>query len=364
MQLSQLCTAFVVLQTLGGSLVCAQLPSQPSTVASGQRSYRNELRRIDDPQPLLADYPEFFAPIVEQAHFEAPALVMDKGAQLSVRAWRFSYNARGIIELPNYLDASQTAVIMVHPWGIDDGQGWNTPEPAGVADFCTPEKNHLAARHTREVVRPFINGLRGNVGLVMYSLPGKRDEIRHKLYRSFQHTPSPAERVAGAAELSAKLRQFDYRGAPLKAEFDVSEDRPVIDYFRHFPGLDSSARYNNEGFWELPIPVTTDVDVHPEDVVIYDGEGYPALRDFLRGQGMRHVLLTGYATDMCFCRTTAGYENLSKDFNVFLVGDASLATFPSNTSPRFAVNAAISYAALNHLITQVSWVQFSETPLK
>jgi hypothetical protein len=60
---------------------------------------------------------------------------------------------------------------------------------------------------------------------------------------------------------------------------------------------------------------------------------------------------------MCYCRTTAGYENLSKDFNVFLVADASLATFPSNTSPRFAVNAAISYAALNQLITQVSWVQ-------
>jgi len=43
----------------------------------------------------------------------------------------------------------------------------------------------------------------------------------------------------------------------------------------------------------------------------------------------RHVLLTGYATDMCFCRTTAGYENLAKDFNVFLVGDATLATFRS-----------------------------------
>jgi nicotinamidase-related amidase len=102
------------------------------------------------------------------------------------------------------------------------------------------------------------------------------------------------------------------------------------------------------------------VDVHPQDVVIYDAEGYPPLRDFLISQQIRHVLLVGYATDMCFCRTTAGYENLSKDFNVFLVGDASLATFPSNTSPRFAVNAAISFAALNQLITQVSWVQIAK----
>ena len=58
--------------------------------------------------------------------------------------------------MPNRLRADQTAVIMVHPWGIDDGQGWRTPEPAGVADFCTVEKNHLAARHTREVIDPLI----------------------------------------------------------------------------------------------------------------------------------------------------------------------------------------------------------------
>ena len=72
---------------------------------------------------------------------------------------------------------------------------------------------------------------------------------------------------------------------------------------------------------------------------------------------MRHVLLVGYATDMCFCRTTAGYENLSKDFNVFLVGDATLATFPANNTPRYATNAHISFAALNQLVTQCSWIK-------
>ena len=127
------------------------------------RIYANKLTPIKNPSPLLADHPEFFEPIIEQAHFEAPALVVDEGADLHVRAWRFSYNARGIIEIPNHLKAAETAVIMVHPWGIDDGQGWNTPEPAGVADFCTKEKNHLAARHTRSVIRPFINSLRERV---------------------------------------------------------------------------------------------------------------------------------------------------------------------------------------------------------
>src|SRR5207249_5486550 len=96
-------------------------------------------------------------PIHETNRWEAPALVNDAEADLQVRAWRWSYNARGIIEMPNHLRARQTALIMVHPWGIDDGQGWDTPEPAGVADFCTPAKNHLAAKHTRGVIVRSIN---------------------------------------------------------------------------------------------------------------------------------------------------------------------------------------------------------------
>ena len=125
-----------------------------------QRTYANRLTRIADPRPLLADYPEFVQPVRETVRYEAPVLVDDKDADLHVRAWRFSYNARGIIEIPNRLRAAETALIMVHPWGIDDGQGWKTPEPAGAADFCTPEKNHLAGKHTRTVIDPFLKSLR------------------------------------------------------------------------------------------------------------------------------------------------------------------------------------------------------------
>jgi isochorismate hydrolase len=348
------CVAILLL-ILTGSL---DVRGQESPIAS--RTYSNRLVRLENPQPLLADFPEFFEPIREQSHYEAPAVVDDADADLHVRSWRFSYNARGIIEMPNHLRASETTIIMVHPWGIDDPQGWVTPEPAGVADFCTPEKNHLAARHTREVVRPFIDRLRGHVRFVLFSLPGPPDPIRTQMYRSFSKTPTDAERTRGAQELDTKLKSFSYRGEHLPVTLSLSNTHPVRDYFKQFPGLDASARYNHAGFWDLPIPVTVDVGYQPQDVVIYDAEGYAPLRKFLQENGIRHVLLTGYATDMCFCKTTAGYENLSKDFNVFLVGDASLATFPSNTSPRFAVNAAISFAALNQMITQVSWVRSEE----
>ncbi len=338
-------------------LSCETLVSAQDETAPATRIYDNQLAPIDNPRPLLADYPQFVAPVTERRRFETSTLVDDQNGDLEVRAWRFSYNARGIIEIPNRLKAEHTAVIMVHPWGIDDGQGWKTPQPAGVADFCTIEKNHLAGLHTRTVINPLLKRLRPHVAFVMYSLPGDEDPIRGKLYRSFLHRPTQLEREAGARELDAKLKSFEYSGEPLPVELSVSSDHPVIDYFRQFPGLEAGAKFNNEGFWNLPIPVTRDIDVDPDDVVIYDKQGYTALKEFLTRNGVRHILLTGYATDMCFCRTTAGYENLSRDFNVFLVGDATLATFPASESPRHATNAAISFASLNQLITQVSWIR-------
>lgn len=338
--------------------VISFLQAAHAGAAEPKRHYENRLTALSDAKPLLADHPDFIAPVEEVTRYEAPMLVDDEGGDLQVRAWRFSYNARGIIEMPNRLRVSDVAVIMVHPWGIDDGHGWNTPEPAGVADFCTPAKNHLAARHTREVINPFLNTLRGKARFVMYSLPGHEDPIRKKLYRSIHGRPTEGERKTGAAELHARLADFKYLGESLPPALLLAVDTPVVDYFKQFPGLDSSARYNNAGFWDLPIPVTQAIDLHPDDLVIYDAEGYDSLRNFLKQHRVRHVLLTGYATDMCFGKTTAGYENLSKDFNVFLVGDATLATFPANKTSQHATNAHISYAALNHLITQISWIRY------
>lgn len=321
------------------------------------RVYENRLTVIEAPSALFADSAEFVEPIRDVRHFEAPSLVVDSGADLSVRAWRFNYNARGIIETPNRLRASETAVVVVHPWGIDDDQGWRTPEPAGVAFFCTPIKNQTCTAHLHKIVNPFLKSLRGRVGLVLYSLPGKEDPIRAKCYRSFRRQPTDADRKQGARELRDRLGSFTYAGKPLPEQLTLSTETPVADYFKQFRGLDSGDHYNNAGFWQLPVPVHSQIEVAGSDVVIYDGEGYDALRQFLKSQRIRHVLLAGYCTDMCVKSTTAGYLNLSRDFNLFLVGDATLATFPACDSPRAATAAALAFASLDQLITQVSWVR-------
>jgi Isochorismatase family len=322
------------------------------------RVYENRLKPIVDPRPILGDYPQFVEPVREIARFESPILIDDPDADLEVRAWRFSYNARGIIEVPNRLRSSRTAVIVVHPWGIDDGQGWRTPEPAGVAFQCTPAKNKIVLDHAATVIDPFLKNMRAKAGvLVGYSLPGKEDPIRRKIYRSLRKQPSDQERQQGERELKAKLADFAYQGQAIPNSISVNSEAPLSSYFRQFPGLDSGPPFDGPGFWELPVPVMKSIAVDRRDFVIYDSEGYPALRDFLRKQGIRHVLLAGYNTDMCVCSTTAGYKNLSQDFDVFLVGDATIATFPAQPTPRFATTTAVCFAALDLFITQVSWVR-------
>lgn len=334
----------------------ASPPTAKATEPVPQRVYENTLTPIPNPTPILADHPDYVEPIRETVRFEAPPLVQDEGADLSVRAWRFSYNARGIIEIPNHLRSDRTAVVVVHPWGIDDGQGWITPQPAGAAFQCTPAKNAIVLKHGGDLIDPLLKSLRPKVKSIVYSLPGTEDPIRKKIYRSVRSRPSDTDRVQGAAELKAKLAGFRYEGEPLPKEITVSTETPVRDYFKQFRGLDAGPKYDPEGFWKLPIPVMTTITVAPDDVVIYDAEGYELLKTFLKEQGVRHVLLAGYNTDMCICSTTAGYENLRKDFDVFLVGDATIATFPAHPTPRFATTAAVSFAALDLLITQASWI--------
>lgn len=338
------------------SVIAVCLLFQFALNAAGEEILKHTLVPVSQPRPILSDYPRYIEPVVESRRYRIPKLIDDPGANLSVDSWRFSYNARGIIEVPNRLNGAKTAVIVVHPWGIDDGQGWRTPEPAGVAFGCTPEKNELMLEHARDVVNPFLEKRRKDVGLVVYSLPGKRDSIRGKMYRSIGHNPTEAERATGRQELSAKLNSFQYEGEPHPVEIPLTSKHPVVDYFKALPGLEAYQKMNPKGFWDLPIPVMKPIEVDPKDVVIYDGEGYDVLKNFLITQGIEHVLLCGYHADMCVCSTTAGYENLRNDFNVFLVGDAVQASLPANVTAKFSTNHAVATASLKVLVTQVSWI--------
>src|SRR4051812_45574314 len=88
-------------------LLALLTPAQAQDKAN-VRVYENRLTPIKDAAPLLADYAEYVEPIKTGPRFEAPRLVDDADADLDVRAWRFSYNARGIVEVPNRLKGKAT----------------------------------------------------------------------------------------------------------------------------------------------------------------------------------------------------------------------------------------------------------------
>lgn len=319
--------------------------------------YHNRLEKLTDAPPILADFPEFVEPLLCDDRYLAPPVVDEPGGDLTVRCWRYWYNVRGIVEMQCRLQARATAIIMVHPWGIDDEHGLKTPEPAGCAFFCSWQKNQVVGPHVEQVINPFLRRLRERVGLVGYSMPRTEDDIRRLLYASIKTSPEALDPEEGERRLRELLDAQDFGGKALVAEIELDPEHPARSYMLQTPSTDAYHGYNQDGFWELPMPVHSSVDRRPTDRVFYDGEGYEKVRDHLKSLGIRHVLLLGYATDMCLKATTCGYDNLCQDFNVFIVGDATLATFPAVTTPRFATQVALHNAALWQLVTQVNWVQ-------
>lgn len=327
-------------------------------VAGLAMNYLIALRPVDTPLPILSDSPEFVEPLHADQRLQAAPLVEDSDGGLTVRAWRWWYNARAIVEMENRLDAGATAVVVVHPWGIDDGDGLRTPEPSGVSFLCTPDKNRIAQAHMRTVVSPFLERLRGRVGLVAYSLPGTEDGIRKQLYASIDTPVSALNVDDGQQQWRALVEPWPFDGDPLPASFELDPEHPVRSYFAQTPATHTVWRYNRDFRAKVPMPVSASIRRDPRDLVFYDDDGYAKVKKFLQARGIRHILLAGYNTDLCIIRTTCGYENLSRDFNVFLVGDATLATFPASTTPRFATQVALANAALTQLVTQVSWIRF------
>ena len=112
----------------------------------------------------------------------------------------------------------------------------------------------------------------------MYSLPGPGDPIRKKLYRTFDHTPTAEERTQGEHELEEKLASLQLQGRAAAGEADAlgrTSRSPTTS--GSSPASTPGRGTTVAGFWDVPIPVTKDIDVDPDDVVIFDAEGYPAL---------------------------------------------------------------------------------------
>lgn len=314
-------------------------------------SYFSRMESSDVPDSYVhfASGGIYIKPInLHKADFLANPVIVDENPTLRVRAWRWSYNLDGIVSMNNYLNGENTAILIVHPWGIDGNDNIDTPRPNGVVFMGTREKNLIYHRHLRDVVNPFLNRMRGNVKLVAYSLPGIPDEIRECMYRSPVSVGLEFSIDRGRNQYDLLKKSKNLKGNYMEV---IHSDHTIKDYFIHNRGMDDSVKYDGE-FWDIPILLSNDLAYdRANDIVFYDQMGYEMVKDYLQNLGIKNILLLGYATDLCYKETTCGYQNLSEDFNVFLVGDGTLATFPAASNPAEATTAAIAKASVDHLIT-------------
>lgn len=289
--------------------------------------------RITNPDAIFDDNPDYISPILPnefRRYLESP-IVENAGGDISLRAWRFSPMVGGLAESYNVLASEKTALIVVHPWGIEDGQGWDFPQAynaSGYAFMGTLPDNIHYNNHVNDVVKGLVDSLRGRLPLVVYGMPGSADDTRYNIYRDYTHQPSLADRVVGQAEME--------------------------DYLSDLSGSEQPDR----------IPVNQNLQAAPGDVVAYDDLGYAQLKSYLQSYGIENVILAGYAANTTLSKSTCGYMNLKKDFKVFVVGDATMSTWPKTTNPpsgftRISTRNAIFAATIESGVaaTQVSWLE-------
>lgn len=339
-------------------------------------TYRNTPVKIEKPLPILADHTDFVEPLRFEIRYLAPPVFKDEGGRLEVRSWRYWYNARGIIEMVNRLDPRATAIVNLMAWGVDDGGGFRTPEPAGVVLAGTSGKNALYSRQIAEIVNPFIRRLSVQVALVGHTLPGLEDPVRKLLYPSISTGRDSLDPPAGKRKLEEIFTARTLRGPAQEESLELDGNAPLTSYFQKTPSSHASVRGNGPGFEEIPVPLANNIFRCPSDIVFYDGEGYEKIRDYLRKKGIRHILVMGFIekstilpthpragaesadkTVMDRIGTAPGIERLGKDFNIFIVGDAVRTTFPGSTTPRYAVQAALARLSGEYMITQAGWVK-------
>ncbi len=323
--------------------------------------YDNTLKKIPA-TPLLVGDKRFISSINPQNRFECQMLINDPDAHIAIRAWRYSYNARGVIEMDNNLNGNKTVVLVLHPSGIDDKNGLHTVKPNGVTYFCTPKKNALWHKHMQKVVNPFLHKIRSHVAGVIYSLVGPEDDIRKKLYKSIDNPSLPSNGGdGGMQEYKQLLSSLNLKGNSLKKELILDDSHILYSYFEQFHGLDSSPYYNGDSRTKTPKLLSSYLDYDQNhDIVIYDGDGYEKVKDYLKNKGITNILFLGYAIDICCKASVFNYEKLKKDFNVFIVGDATLATWPAQETPANTTTTELCRLSINNLITEINKIKIKK----
>ena len=151
---------------------------------------------------------------------------------------------RTIMQSPRMQQLRQRVIASYHLGPLDESEtqayiehrlrhvGWNNDPSFAPACF------------------PLIHSLTGGIPRRINALCNR---LLLSTFLAEKHTVEPADVEAIAKELAAKLNAFSYKGQSVPEKLVLSSRTPAVDYFKQFPGLDASAKFNTAGVWELPV---------------------------------------------------------------------------------------------------------------
>jgi hypothetical protein len=273
---------------------------------------------------------------------------------LIVDSWRYSYNLRGIIRMENSLNPKKTALLVVHPLAIDDGSGLITPNPNGAIHFGTSKKNKVANDVIKKVTNPFLNQYRGKVSKICIDLQGREDGLRNKTYPSISNKGKIINKTSKI--LLRNITKNKFKGNSIEKKLLLNKNFILTDYFKKFPSLNAGSRYNG-GFEKISFPVNQNLEVCEDDIVFYDGDGWNKSLKYLKMIGVKHILAIGFSMDVCLRRRI---DYLKKHFNIIIVSDASLATFPGPNNPNSIMEFKSYDQSLDYFITSTTRIRMEK----
>ncbi len=319
--------------------------------------FEPEFTESDSSIVFLNHYPPYFDSIVLENSISGAPIILKDSSMLSIRAMRYSYNFRSMIIHDINIDPQETALIVIHPIDIDNGE-ISTVMPLGAYFMGTPSKNTIASKHMKEVLNPFIQKMRKQLKKIIFIMPfySKTDLV--KLYSMKGDTYQGIDSNY-LNEYLLKINKYNYEGIDTHLPLILKGRSILNSYFNEFPGLMLNNTKNNIEFSKLPFRINRDIILSEGDLILFDDMSLESFDSLLLSMDIKNLIYSGYAMDLCVKKLNQGYEKTAPLYNIFVCIDAGLTTFPGDDG----LNKYNTVNALNtsflYFITQIGWIKIN-----
>jgi nicotinamidase-related amidase len=231
-----------------------------------------------------------------------------------------SLDRAGWVDTPYDLDPSETGFVALHLWNVGDVGGPAVPE-AFLVDMGTRESQEESVRIAERYIRPAIAAARA-AGLPIFHV-------------------EPANIAMQYASVHHMLEDDD---AP-----PAHPARPRPPEVNPGWNTERADRTHGRGYMEWDgwgqMRILSSCEAEPGDQVILTG---PQFDRICRSRGIRNLVFTGFATNMCILDAAAATrEMLGYGYRIYLIREATLGVeYPDTFAERLMTRSALKYFEL------------------